>query len=221
MRIIDLHTHTTASDGTFTPIELVDYAVEKGLSAIAITDHDTIEGIQQATDHIHDADLPLELIAGMEVSTTHPSAPFGLHILAYFIAHDKKALPGILTNFQVAIQHSSGTPRDAIEIISKHGGVPVLAHPKDYFLSMKGLDRLVKELISYGLQGLECLYTTHSAEETEQFKRIASQHGLLITGGTDFHGLRKPDVDLGSGFGDLIIPYAIVDSLISRAAQLI
>ena len=217
MRIIDLHTHTTASDGTFTPVELVDYAVGKGLSAIAITDHDTIEGIQQAADHIHDAGLPLELIAGMEVSTTHPSAPYGLHILAYFITEEGKSLPEILDNFQVAIQQSSGNPRDAIEIMVKYGGVPVLAHPKDYFLSMKGLEKLVKELISYGLQGLECLYTTHSREETEECKSIASQHGLLITGGTDFHGLRKPDVDLGSGYGDLIIPYAIVGSLTSRA----
>lgn len=217
MRIIDLHTHTTASDGTFTPVELVDHAVEKGLSAIAITDHDTIDGIQQAIDHIHNAGLPLELIAGMEVSTTHPSAPYGLHVLAYFIDKDSEALPENLTNFQVAIQHSSGNPRDAIGIIAKYGGIPVLAHPKDYFLSMKGLDRLVKELISYGLQGLECLYTTHSNAETEQFKQIASKHDLLITGGTDFHGLRKPDVDMGSGFGDLVIPYAIVDSLKSRA----
>ena len=213
MRIIDLHTHTTASDGSFTPVELIDYAVEKKLAAIAITDHDTMAGIQKAIDHIRDAKLSLELIPGIEVSTTHPSAPFGLHILAYFIGKDDKQLADILTNFQRDIQHSSGSPRDAIKIISRHGGIPVLAHPKDYFLSIKGMEGLVEELISFGLKGLECIYTTHSASETEQFKKIASRHDLLITGGTDFHGLRKPDVDLGSGFGNLIIPYESVNSL--------
>jgi len=218
LRTIDLHTHTTASDGTFTPTEIVDYAVQKKLSAIAITDHDTMAGIQEAIDHIRNSKLSLELIPGMEVSTTHPSAPYGLHILAFFIDKDSEEMADILTNFQNDIQHSSGNPRDAIALITKYGGVSVLAHPKDYFLSMKGMDGLVGELIPFGLQGLECIYTTHSAVETEQFKKIASRHGLLITGGTDFHGSRKPGVDLGSGFGNLIIPYEVVSALKKIAA---
>ena len=205
--------YTTASDGSFTPVELVDFAVEKEMAAIAMTDHDTMGGIQEAIDHIRDLDLPLELIPGIEVSTTHRSAPYGLHILGYFMGKDDKDIASLLTNFQSDIQHCSGSPSEAIKIISRHGGVPVLAHPEDYFLSMKGLDGLVVELISYGLQGLECIYTTHSAVETEQFKQIARNHNLLITGGTDFHGLGKPDVDLGSGFGHLIIPYEIVTNL--------
>jgi len=210
MRTIDLHTHTTASDGSFSPVELVDYAVEREMAAVAITDHDTMAGIQEAIDHIRDLKLPLELIPGIEVSTTHRSAPYGLHILGYFVDKDMVSL---LTNFQHDIRQCSSDPSDAIEIITKYGGVPVLAHPKDYFLSMRGLDDLVGELISYGLQGLECIYTTHSSAETEQFKQIARKHDLLITGGTDFHGLGKPDVDLGSGFGHLVIPYDCVSNL--------
>ena len=86
MKTIDLHIHTTASDGSFTPIELVDYAVKKKLSAIAITDHDTMGGIQEAMDYIRESHLSLELIPGMEVSTSSPTHPYGIHILAYFIA---------------------------------------------------------------------------------------------------------------------------------------
>lgn len=213
MKTIDLHIHTTASDGSFTPVELIDYAVKKNLSAIAITDHDTMAGIQEAMDHIRDSKLSLELVPGMEVSTDHPSAPYGLHILAYFVGKDSTSMTAILTDFQRDIRRSSGNPQEALKLITKYGGIASLAHPKDYFLSMKGLDALVKELIPFGLQGLECIYTTHSAKETEQFEKIASQNDLLITGGTDFHGLRKPGVDVGTGFGNLVIPYALVSSL--------
>ena len=217
MKTIDLHTHTTASDGSFTPVELVDYAVKKKLSAIAITDHDTMDGIQEAIDYIRESELSLELIPGMEVSTTHSDAPYGLHILAYFIDKDDEKLADILNNIKRDIQQSSAKPRDAIDIISRYGGISVLAHPKDCFLSFTGLDSLVEELVSFGLKGVECIYTTHSEVETEQFKKIASRYDLLITGGTDFHGLGKPNVDLGSGFGNMTIPYDIVSSLKNKA----
>lgn len=213
MKMIDLHTHTTASDGSFTPVELVDYAVKKKLSAIAITDHDTMDGIQKAIDYIRESKFSLEFIPGMEVSTTHPDAPYGLHILAYFIDKDDEKLADILNNIGRDLQQSSGKPRDAIDIISSYGGISVLAHPKDYFLSFTGLDHLIEKLVSFGLNGVECIYTTHSEVETNQFKKIASKYNLLITGGTDFHGSRKPNVDLGSGFGNLTIPYDIVRSL--------
>lgn len=211
--MIDLHTHTTASDGSFTPVELVDYAVKKKLSAIAITDHDTMDGIQEAIDYIRESGLSLELIPGMEISTHYSGAPFGLHILAYFIVTDDKKLSDILINFNRDIQQSSGTPSDAIDIVSRYGGISVLAHPKEYYLSSSELHTLVEELVSYGLKGVECIYTIHSEAETEQYKKVASQYGLLVTGGTDFHGSRKPGVDLGSGFGDMTIPYNIVSSL--------
>jgi predicted metal-dependent phosphoesterase TrpH len=213
MKTIDLHIHTTASDGTFTPTELIDYAIKKKLSAIAITDHDTMAGIQEAQSYIRNNNLALELIPGMEVSTSFSASPYGLHILAYFIDKNEEELKNILKSVRNEIQRNSLSSPDAIKIINEHGGLASLAHPKDYFLNLNELDDLLGQLARVGLKGIECIYPTHSAAETKSFKKIASQHELLITGGTDFHGTRKPSIDLGSGFGDLVIPYDIVDSL--------
>ena len=71
MNAVDLHTHSTCSDGTYTPEELMDYAVEKELKAIALTDHDTVAGIAPARRHIEEKRLPLELIPGIELSTIY------------------------------------------------------------------------------------------------------------------------------------------------------
>ncbi|MGQ1946739.1 PHP domain-containing protein [Geofilum sp. OHC36d9] len=213
MKTIDLHIHTTASDGSFTPTELIDYAVKKKLSAIAITDHDTMSGIQEAQSYIRNNNLALEFIPGMEVSTNFPASPYGIHILAYFIDKNEEKLKNILKSVRNEIQRNSLSSPEAIKIINKYGGLAVLAHPKDYFLNLNELDDLLGQLTRVGLKGIECIYPTHSEAETKSFKKLASQHELLITGGTDFHGTRKPSIDLGSGFGDLLIPYDIVDSL--------
>lgn len=213
MKTIDLHTHTTASDGTFSPIELVDYAVKKNLSVIAITDHDTMNGIQEALNYIRDFQPTLELIPGIEVSSYAPGYPYGLHILGYFIDKTELELTDIIKSMPADLQRGRISPRDAIKIIAKYGGISVLAHPKDCFISITKMDGLIGELKSFGLKGLECIYTTHSNTEIKQFKEIASRHNLIITGGTDFHGLRKPDTELGSGYGKLVIPYDIMSTL--------
>ena len=212
MKTIDLHTHTTASDGSFSPVELVNYAVKRNLSAIAITDHDTMNGIQEAKKHIGEIHPGLELIPGIEVSSYASGYPYGLHILGYFIDKTDPELTDIIKSMPKELQHGRVSPRDAIIIISKYGGISVLAHPKDCFISMQEMDTLIGELKSYGLKGLECIYTTHSNTEIKQFKDIAIRHNLLITGGTDFHGLGKPDTELGSGYGDLVIPYDIISA---------
>jgi predicted metal-dependent phosphoesterase TrpH len=213
IKTIDLHIHTTASDGSFTPKELVDYAVKKKLSAVAITDHDTMRGIQEAIDYIDESRLPLELIPGMEVSTYAPGHPFGIHILAYFIDKTDEERATILTQVEKELRRGASSPGDAIKVISKYGGISSLAHPKEYSWSMNDLDKLIGELASHGLNAVECIYTTHSTKEIKQLKDIASKYNLLFTGGTDFHGTRKPGVDLGTGFGDLSIPYEIINSL--------
>lgn len=212
MNTIDLHIHTTASDGTYTPTELVDYALKKKLTAIAITDHDTMRGIKEARDYIMKSDLPLELIPGMEMSTYGGGFSLGLHILALFIDKKDEEVDKIIDKIHNKIKHSSPTPQEGIKIITQNGGIPVLAHPKEYYLSMPQLDDMAGKLAAVGLQGIECIYPTHSPKEIGQLKEIASHHGLKITGGTDFHGSRKPSIDLGSGFGDMTIPYEIVDS---------
>ena len=213
MKTIDLHTHTSASDGTFSPVEIVDYAVEKGLSALALTDHDTMGGVQEAMDHIHGNRLPLELIPGIEISARSSGFYYGLHILGYFIDKSGSDLSNLLMNFEREMQSGSFSAGQAIDIITEYGGLPVLAHPKDYFLSMSEFDKLVAELAAVGLKGVECIYTTHSVPETEAFREITLRHNLIVTGGTDFHGGNKPGVDLGRGYGTLEIPYEAVDAI--------
>jgi predicted metal-dependent phosphoesterase TrpH len=211
MKLIDLHIHTTASDGTFTPTELVDYAVKKNLAAVAITDHDTMRGIQEALDYIKKSNKPLELIPGMEISAEMEESYFGVHLLAYFPNKTDDELINILKNVEVEIAHSSRDYKDVIKIVSEFGGVTSLAHPKEYGLSMDKLSKVVGKLAEAGMKGVECYYTTHSKSETSKLKEIAAIHNLFYTGGSDFHGAHKPSVDLGCGFGDLEIPYVIVD----------
>ena len=213
MKKIDLHIHTTASDGTYSPIQLVDYAVEKHLSAVAITDHDTMKGIQGAINYIGENHINLELIPGMEVSSIDREHPYGIHILAYFVNKNLEETNEILNNVEVELHNSSSTPKEVISIIKKHGGITSLAHPQEYGLTINKLDLLIKELTSYGLNGVEAFYTTHSDNYRHAIVNIIKEYKLIETGGTDFHGSRKPGVDLGSGFGDLAIPYRIISSL--------
>jgi predicted metal-dependent phosphoesterase TrpH len=218
MKTTDLHTHTTASDGSFTPIQIVDYAIKKKLSALAITDHDTMDGILEALDYIRKNKLPLELIPGMEVSSSARAYPYGIHILAYYMDKNELELNEIINSVHEEFQQDSVSPEKAIKMITQRGGIPVLAHPKEYCLPMDKLDSLVAELASFGLQGVECIYPTHTNEEVKQLKEIALHHNMFYTGGTDFHGANKAYIDLGSGFGEMTIPYAIVETLKNRIA---
>jgi len=220
MKTIDLHIHTTISDGTYTPEELIDYAVEKGLAAVAITDHDTMGGIQEAANYIKENNLPLELIPGMEVSTNSSLSFFGIHILAFFIDKQENEMNVILKSVHENIENSSINTGDAIKLIKKLGGISVLAHPLEYGMTVSELDKLIKKLSSYGLNGIEAIYPTHSDSFVQQLKKIASRYGLITTGGTDFHGSRKPGIDLGCGFGDMEAPYEIVTSLKEIASTL-
>lgn len=277
-KIIDLHTHTNSSDGTFSPEELIDYAAKKGLSAIAVTDHDTIDGIARATEYAKKYPN-LEVIPGIEYSTNSDICKSDIHILGYYInpedkvftdklhhivdarkgrnrkmlhkmqkagmnitmedvtatsddgvitrAHFAKALEnvGIVNRMSHAfdryigdgkpfyIEREKVTQKMAIEMILANGGVPVLAHPVLYRLNLKRLDALLTELVSYGLQGIEGIYTTYKTHETQYIKRMAKDHNLIVTGGSDFHGDHKPGIDLATGYGDLVIPYSIRDAL--------
>lgn len=278
MKIIDLHSHTNCSDGTYTPTQLVDYANEKGLSALAITDHDTIDGLAEAKERATSyADL--EIISGIELSTNSDICRSDIHILGYYMnAHDpdlithlktfidsrtsrnKKLIQmmqdgglnitledvlatsadGVITRAHFAkamvnlgivksitkafdkyigdlgpyyVERDKVTQQMAIEIILKNGGVPVLAHPVLYKLSLKALDQLVSELVGYGLVGIEGIYTTYKTHETQYIKDMALKYNLIITGGSDFHGGNKPGIDLATGFGSLRIPYPIRDQI--------
>jgi len=272
---IDLHAHTTASDGTLTPAELVSLAKKTGLQAVAITDHDTIDGVQEAL--AAGERIGLEVVPGVEIGVNFKRE---MHILGYFIDPQNPDLAcslallrefrdqrnprmveklremgfditmdevigeaggkvigrphfasvmikkGCVADFNEAFDKYLGagkpayvkkdkmTPQDGIELITGAGGIPVLAHPK--YLELQGdvnLEELLRELITYGLKGIEVYYTTHTPEEVGRYSQLAGKLGLRLTGGSDFHGNNKRDIKLGRGSGNLAVGYELLEKL--------
>jgi predicted metal-dependent phosphoesterase TrpH len=105
------------------------------------------------------------------------------------------------------------SPAEAIQWIKTAGGLAVLAHPTWVKLAGRSLIELVRDLKSAGLDGIEVYYSTHAARQTREYLSLAQQLGLLVTGGSDFHGLTKPDIDVGIGKGSLHIPAALLTNM--------
>ncbi len=95
-------------------------------------------------------------------------------------------------------------PSEAIALIKKSGGIPVLAHP--YLLKK---DELIPQFVEYGLMGLEAYYPEHTPEMIKRYVGIAKKYNILVTGGSDCHGKAKPEVKIGS----MNIPYELVEKL--------
>lgn len=273
---IDLHVHSNASDGTFTPAELVDYAEEKGLYAFALTDHDTVDGIEEAAAAAENK--MVKVIPGIEIS-----AEFGecdLHILGLNVdykssgflkiveecrkSRDSRNLKMIekvreqgmpLTreimeerfgNVSVTRAHFARymmdegftaskeeafekylnpgrpcyvprekiSPKMAVTLILEAKGHPVLAHPLLYHLDYDRLAVTISSLKSFGLEGIEALYSLNTPSDDSRLARMAQNQGLFITGGSDFHGSNKPDIDLGVGKGNLRIPKELLGNIL-------
>jgi len=281
---IDLHIHTTASDGTFTPTEIVAHAIKLKLKAIAIADHDTLAGSSEALN----SGIPaaLEFLTGVEISAAPP--PFyhhagSFHLLGYSINLDDTELnqtleklrlarknrnpaiidrlnelgipirldevreeagdvqlgrphiaqmmirKGVVSSIDEAFDQFLGTDKPAyvdkyrvkcskaINAIRGAGGIPVLAHPSLLeYESESQLDDLIGQLKQMGIQGVEVYYSQHTADQTRLFAELAQRHDLLMTGGTDFHGSIHPDIEMGTGKGNLFVPYELYDKLVHR-----
>jgi predicted metal-dependent phosphoesterase TrpH len=281
---IDLHIHSTASDGSLTPADIIDHAQKLKLAAIAITDHDSVDGSKEALQ----IGMPrsLRFLTGVEISAAHP--PFfpgsgSFHILGYAIRLDHGDLnqalnklqdarrnrnPEILKclnklGFQISLEEvkqevaegqmgrphiayammkkgfvasideafdsylGAGKPayvnkfriecEQALNIIREAGGVPVLAHPALLNIEKEQeLDALLQNLIKIGLAGIEVYYPGHSPRQIRQYTEMARKYGLLMTGGTDFHGSITPKIKMGSGKGDLFVPYTLYEDLINE-----
>ena len=104
-------------------------------------------------------------------------------------------------------------PQTAVRLILGAGGIPVLAHPLLYHLSPEELEQLVRELKGYGLAALEAVYSSNIGMDESNMRRLARKMGLKISGGSDFHGKNKPLLELGSGRGNLKIPYEVLENL--------
>lgn len=281
MKLIDLHVHSTASDGTLSPSEVALYAKSKGLSAIALTDHDTVAGIEACRDT--GLKVGVIVIPGIEFSADFHGKE--LHILGYYIDPHHEGLSKALTSLMTAratrnqemIQRlnalgmpitladclSDTLPQAAItrahiatallnkgyvqdrkeafsryigdgkpafvpktkmtvaqctSLIHQAGGLAVLAHPMLYGYDHKDLTDVLRGLASEGIDGVECLYATHKKEDITYLLNMCLQLKLFPTGGSDFHGKNKPLLDLGTGYGNLAIPFNILEAMRERLA---
>jgi predicted metal-dependent phosphoesterase TrpH len=248
---VDLHTHTTASDGALAPRDLVRLAVRHGVRVLAITDHDSTDGISEALEEAA-SHPPLAIVPGLEINCDVARADgrtTEIHVLGYFVRYDEpwfqeflreqraervarvhriaerlaglgmpidpaevfalvqEGSPGRPHVAQVMVNHgyvksirdafdrylhANGpanvprkrlTPEDAIRVIRKAGGVPVLAHP-----GVADLDDMIPGLIEAGLGGIEAYYAEHSAVQAATYVETCRTHGLVATGGSDYHG---------------------------------
>lgn len=283
---IDLHVHTTASDGSLSPVEAVRKAEKLGLAALAVTDHDTVDGVKEilAQGAAHNIDF----VCGVEISAEIPP-PFisggSLHVLGYFInpydpeldsslkilqkarldrnpriveklrdmgmdvsmsqvekisgggqvgrPHIAQALvnSGAVANIREAfdlflakgksayVGKKRFSAQKAVELIRSAGGIAVCAHPFSLELGPRDLEKCMGVLKDFGIRGIEVIYPQHGPDLRAQYNELAGKFDLLVTGGTDFHGDSKPDIQMGFGAGDLRVPLSIYEKLKSAAKK--
>lgn len=283
----DFHTHTIASDGSLTPTELVRAAARNRVTAFALTDHDTTDGVAEAQRE--GRAIGIEVIAGIELSVNDSDGARSLHVLGLGISPEDVALRArleiarharrtraarMISKLQglgIAIEYarveavaaggSIGRPhvaralvdlgvcrdadeafvkylrrgrpayepydtlsaRDAIRLVHDAGGVAVLAHPP---LSggvdrPGGIEAFIERLLPDGLDGLEIWHPGHRPGQIRRMRRLAREHDLLETGGSDFHGEDRPAIEIGRGrAGGLHIGRPIYDALNARLAAL-
>ncbi len=274
----DLHIHTYYSDGVFSPEKIVDTAIDVGLGAIALTDHDNILSYNVAKDYLKKTGKQdkLEVIEGVEINTLYKN--YEVHILGYFMDDTNSDFRELLKTQQnarvkqtkeiiallskkegikikyedivkqvaeggsigrphiaKAITNAGGTvsvidayakyihddspvyvprktvsPQDAVEIIYDAGGIPVIAHPHDLDIA----EPLIKDLMSYGLRGIEAYHRKHSPACVEYFSSMAEELGLIVTGGSDFHApnIMNGQIVMGKNF----VPEWIYDKLLQE-----
>lgn len=246
MGALDFHSHTTASDGTLSPRELVRLAARHGVRVLAVTDHDSTDGLAEAREEaVRHPDMTI--IAGLEINCDVEGAE--IHVLGYFVDHEAPWFQAFLREqraervvrvhriaerlaalgmpidpaevFAIVKEGSPGrphvaqvmvnrgyvksvreafdrylgargpasvarrrlTPVEAIAVIRRAGGVPVLAHP-----GLASRDAMIPELVAAGLMGIEVHYAEHSAGQMARYLELCREHDLVATGGSDYHG---------------------------------
>lgn len=276
---VDLHTHSSASDGSDPPARLVEKALRRSLTALALTDHDTQQGVEEAR---RAAGTALEVVPGTELSLGDRP---GMHLLVLWLEPGEgplqdeladlrrgrrernnrivETLAGLgmeITPEEVEEEGSGGSigrPHIAAVLVRKgyapdirsafdrwlgsgrpayverrrldagkalalarqSGAVPVLAHPHTLGIHRaEEMARLLGGLTEAGLVGLEAIYSTYRRHEREGYAHLARRFGLVPSGGSDYHGTYKPDIEVGVGHGDLYVPDSVLDGLREHAA---
>jgi len=271
--MIDLHLHTTASDGRSTPEELVREAALAGLTTIAVTDHDTTASIAEVTGAAEASGMTC--VPGIEITAVHNGQD--VHMLGYFLDADngelaeflagqredrrrrlfemadeldrlgmpidrgrlqaaerdsKRALgrpmladalvrAGYVATISEAFERFLGTdkpafisrrgasPAEVVELITRAGGLSSLAHP-----GKSNLDAIIPELVAGGLGAIEVYHPDHDERQTTHYRELARRHGVLVTGGSDYHGAGSGRT---SGFGRVTLPVDDYERLVGRA----
>jgi predicted metal-dependent phosphoesterase TrpH len=272
---IDLHLHSTASDGSLPPAEVVAIAERQGVRVMALTDHDSLEGIPEAEERARASGI--RIIPGVELSVTEEG--MDVHLLAYGFDPSDRVLQSAIERYrasrherarkilarlkglgiripieeveQIAGGGALGRPHvaealmvggyvetfheafqrflghhgpayvakqtvrleEAVEVVREAGGITSLAHP-----ATLNRDQWIAGWARRGLDGIEVWHSKHHPGDIERYRQIARSHGLLMTGGSDFHGERTPDLSVGS----VAIPEAMLGPLDEalRARQL-
>lgn len=278
MGLIDLHIHTTASDGTFSPKEVVEMALERNLSVIAITDHDTVAGVEEAMEASEGNEITV--VPGVEISCLYSGRE--IHMLGLFLdwkkseflehmeemrreredrnkkmiekmqetgipvtkeklqfgepdtvitrAHFARFLEqeGMVKKKDEAFKKYIGEgcpyylPRryipyeKAIDWIKEAGGLAILAHPYLYGFKEPKIRQMLLDLKEAGLDGLEAYHSSVNNGQSNLLREYAKEYGLLVSGGSDFHGSNKPYVHLGVGKGNVRITDYVYEKLIKR-----
>ncbi|MCU0726721.1 MAG: PHP domain-containing protein [Planctomycetes bacterium] len=274
--MIDLHVHSTASDGMLSPSEVVRAARQAGLSAVALTDHDTTAGLAEALAEA--ARGGIEVVPGVEISLDF--GPGSLHLIGLFVDPLDARLDGLLRrlrtgrrerNLRIAVRLGElGVPvaidevaalargevvsrphfarallrrghvgslkeafdrflrkngpayverwrpsaAEAIEAVRGAGGAAVLCHPHTLGLGEgEPLAEFVAGLVTLGLDALEAHYPDYDRRQREDYAGLAKRCGLLISGGSDFHGPPVSESRLGTGRGGLAIPDGVLADL--------
>ena len=278
---IDLHVHSNISDGSYTPKELVKFAVKENIKAIALTDHDSIEGINEASKIAKMNNI--DFLNGIEISSLYKEGRI-LHILGIGINIETEEFVHAYTNMKKAredgvkhildkieeqgiyidvntlrekalgkyldrydiyryfiennicnsaqeiwdkyldpILYGEGElikTEDALNIIKKSGGLSFLAHYNKE-IGLKGftkeeIEEEIKYLISVGLDGVERYYPSFEENDYKFLDYLIKKYNLKISGGTDFHGKNRPEINIGSGYNNnLFIPYSVYENIIN------
>ena len=273
--LADLHMHSHFSDGQWSPARLVESAKGQRLRAIALTDHDTVAGIEEAALAGHAAGI--EVVTGVEISTWLDA---DVHLLAYAFDPENEGVRdllgsartsraeraericdrlnelGVPVSMQEILDQAAGgaigrphvaralvegghvhsfreafdaylgdgkpacvekarvEPEAAIRVIHQAGGVVVAAHPGFY-----GGPEFLEPLVAAGLDGVEVRHGLHDEATEGEFMDFARAQGLLVTGGSDFHGQEKPPIRLGSGRGDIELGQECWDAISLRLGR--
>jgi hypothetical protein len=279
---VDLHLHSRFSDGSDEPEEIVSVAAGIGLHTIALTDHDTLEGIGRA--QVAADAVGIDLIPGTELSVDWPNG--AMHLLVYFLQPGPGPLQDELERIQAGrknrnhqmVEQLAGLEIDisydeveaeagagvmgrphfaavlmqkgyvdsikaafdaylaagrpgyvprlrleaarAIELASASGAVTAVAHPHTLGVSAADYANAFTRLVDSGLGGIEAYYAEYTPEVRSHLARLAEDLGVVATGGSDYHGTYKPEIRIGSGRGDLIVPDRAAADLHEARARL-